>query len=104
MYVCMSGGNYENKRINDKVNIYIYIHYHQISLYVNKGSDMATFAIVGEDGRYEIKNYPAGRFISSYEANRRIFFLNTPTISNSGELGRPFRKRQESILHLRYSS
>ena len=38
MYVFMSGGNYENKTINEKVNIYLYIqmHYHQIYLFVLK--------------------------------------------------------------------
>ena len=46
-----------------------------ITKYVNKVSDMATFAIGDQADRDEMKNYPTGRYISSNEAIRRNFGL-----------------------------
>ena len=44
-----------------------------ITKYVNKGSDMAPFAIGSEGRRDEIKKYQTGRYISNDEAILRIF-------------------------------
>lgn len=56
------------------------------TIYVNKCSEMATFAIGDERERDEVNLYNTGRFISSNEAIWRIFEFVihlTPVISKS---------------------
>ena len=57
-----------------------------ITKYVDKGSDMVTFAIGDEGGRDEMKNYQTGRYILSNEAIWSIFGLKIhqryPTVVN----------------------
>lgn len=56
-----------------------------VCAYVNKGSDMATFAIEGEGNADEVQKFQTGRYISSNEAMWRILDFNihehAPTVT-----------------------
>ncbi|XP_026470271.1 uncharacterized protein LOC113374443 [Ctenocephalides felis] len=58
-----------------------------ICKYVHKGSDKAIFAIKSINENDEITRYQMGRYVSSYEAIRRIF-------------GFPIHERKPSVVHL----